>query len=88
VRLQTSRVEGILEGRGDNTCYLKYISKEVNVAVGEKLLTSGMDGIYPAGLLIGYVSDVTKEGEEMFQEIEVSPLQKLSTVEEVAILRK
>ncbi len=88
VRLQSSRIEGILEGRGDNACYLKYISKEVSVAVGEKLLTSGLDGIYPAGLLIGYVSDVKKEGEEMFQEIEVSPMQDLSTVEEVAILKK
>jgi len=88
VRLQKSRIEGILEGRGDNTCYLKYISKEVNVEVGEKLITSGLDGIYPRGLLIGYVSNVIKEGEEMFQEIEVSPLQNLSSVEEVAILGK
>jgi rod shape-determining protein MreC len=88
VRLQKSRIEGILEGRGDNTCYLKYISKEVNVEAGEKLITSGLDGIYPRGLLIGYVSNVIKEGEEMFQEIEVSPLQNLSSVEEVAILGK
>lgn len=88
VRLQKSRIEGILEGSGNNTCYLKYISKEVNVEVGEKLLTSGLDGIYPPGLLIGYVSDVKKEGSDMFQEIEVGPLQNLSSVEEVAILGK
>jgi rod shape-determining protein MreC len=88
VRLQKSRIEGILEGRGDNTCYLKYISKEVNVETGEKLITSGLDGIYPPGLLIGYVSDVKVDEADMFQSIEVSPLQKLSAVEEVAILRK
>ena len=88
VRLQSSRIEGILEGRGGNTCFLKYVSKEANVNVGDKLITSGLDGIYPEGLLIGHVSDVKKEGEEMFQEIEAVPLQDLNTVEEVAILRK
>ena len=88
VRFQESRIEGILEGRGDNTCYLKYVSKEADVKVGEKLLTSGMDGIYPSGLLIGYVTYVKKEGEEMFQEIEVKPVQNLNAVEEVAIFKK
>jgi len=88
IRLQSSRIEGILEGKGDSTCFLKYVSKEANVNVGDKLITSGLDGIYPAGLLIGYVSDVKKVGEEMFQEIEVVPLQNLNTVEEVAILKK
>lgn len=88
VRLQSTRIEGILEGKGDNTCYLKYVSKEANVNVGDRIITSGLDGIYPAGLLIGYVSDVKKGEAEMFQEIEAVPLQDLNTVEEVAILRK
>lgn len=88
VRLQTSRVEGILEGRGDNRCYLKYIAKDVEVAAGENVITSGLDGIYPEGLLIGYVTDVNKEGGEIFQLIEVEPSQDLSRVEDVVILRK
>lgn len=88
VRLQTSRVEGILEGRGDNRCYLKYIAKDVEVAAGENVITSGLDGIYPEGLLIGHVTDVNKEGGEIFQLIEVEPSQNLSRVEDVVILRK
>ncbi len=87
VRLQTSRAEGILEGRGDNSCYLKYVSREVDISVGEKIITSGLDGLYPAGLLIGDVSLVRAE-DEMFKVIEVVPAQDLKAVEEVAIFKK
>ncbi len=88
VRLQTSRIEGILEGRGDNRCYLKYILKNADVKVGEKLVTSGLDGIYPEGLLIGHVTNVRKDSEEMFQIIEAEPAQNLNSLEEVVILKR
>ncbi|KPK34913.1 MAG: hypothetical protein AMK70_06385 [Nitrospira bacterium SG8_35_1] len=88
VRLQSSRVEGILEGRGDDRCTLKYVSKEIDVKIGEEVVTSGMDNIYPKGLLIGRVTAITKEGGELFQVIEVDPSQDLNVVEEVTILKK
>jgi rod shape-determining protein MreC len=88
VRLQSSRIEGILEGKGDNTCYLDYVSNKVDVKVGERIITSGLEGIYPEGLLIGYVTNVKKEGEEVFQLIEVAPAQDLNKVEEVAIFKR
>ena len=88
VRLQSSRVAGILEGRGDGTCSIKYVSKRVEVKTGEKVLTSGLDGIFPEGLLVGYVSEVRKEGGEMFQLIRVLPAQDLNAIEEVVILKR
>ena len=88
VRLQSSRTEGILEGRGDDGCYLKYVSKKADVKKGDRVVTSGLDGMYPEGLLIGYVSDVKKEGGGMFQMVEVEPSQDLNTIEEVAILKR
>ncbi|NOZ69492.1 MAG: rod shape-determining protein MreC [Deferribacteres bacterium] len=88
VRLQSSRVAGILEGGGDNRCFLKYVSKDVDVKVGERVVTSGLEGIYPEGLLIGYVTRVNRDGGEMFQLIEVTPAQDLNKVEEVAIFRR
>jgi len=59
-----------------------------DVKVGERLITSGLDGLYPAGLLIGHVTSVKHEGEEMFQVIEVEPAQNLNTLEEVVILKR
>lgn len=88
VRLQSSRIEGILEGRGDNRCYLKYVAKDAEVRTGERIITSGLEGIYPEGLLIGYITGVKKEGEEMFQLIDAAPAQDLNSVEEVAILKR
>lgn len=88
VRLQRSRIEGILEGSGGRVCYLKYISKDADVSIGENVVTSGLDGIYPAGLLIGAVSAIQKEEEEMFQMIEVQPAQDLNAVEEVMIIKR
>ena len=88
VRLQSTRVGGILEGKGDGTCSLKYVSKRVEVKTGEKVVTSGLDGIFPEGLLVGYVSEVRKVGGEMFQLIRVLPIQDLNTIEEVVILKK
>lgn len=88
VRLQSTREGGILEGRGDGTCSLKYISKRAEVKVGERVVTSGLDGIFPEGLLVGYIAEVTKEGGEMFQVINVTPAQDLNTIEEVVILKR
>ncbi len=88
VRLQDTRVSAILEGRGDGTCFLKYVSKRAEVKMGEIVVTSGLDGIYPEGLLVGHVSEVKKEGGELFQVIRVLPAQDLKTIEEVAILKK
>lgn len=88
VNLQSSRVEGILEGKGDDRCYLKYISKDVDVKAGEKIVTSGLEGIYPRGLLVGHVEYVEKDDEEVFQMIEVVLSQELNAIEEVAILKR
>lgn len=88
VRLQNSRADGILEGLGSKRCFLKYVQQDIDVKAGERVITSGLDDLYPDGLLIGYVTSVRKEGTDLFQEIEVAPAQNLSTVEEVAILSR
>ncbi len=87
-RIQSSRIEGILEGRGGDKCYLKYVPQDIDVSKGDRIITSGLDGIYPEGLMIGTVTDVSKESGEFFQMIEVTPAQRLSAVEEVIVLKR
>jgi rod shape-determining protein MreC len=87
-RIQSSRVDGILEGSGDTISYLKYVSRDEGVAVGDKIITSGLDGIFPEGLHIGFIADVRKKSGDLFHVIEVSTAQNLNSVEEVAILKK
>lgn len=88
VRLQNSRREGVVSGTGNERCTLKYIPPEENVEKGELVFTSGIDGIFPAGLPVGVVHSVKKEGVEFFQQIEVLPFQSDSKLDEIVILRK
>jgi rod shape-determining protein MreC len=88
VRIQTSRVDGILQGRGGGSLYLKYVQNNSDVRIGDRIITSGLDGLHPEGLLAGYVTSVRSGDEYLFQEIEVEPAQNINTVEEVVILRR
>lgn len=85
-RLTTSRAVGEVEGRGDGTCRMKSISSLYDVTENEKILTSGLDRLYPAGILIGYVTSVAKGAGATPQDIAVRPSADLDRIEAVMIL--
>ena len=86
VLMQTSRARGVIEGAGERVCELTFLAKDVQVRVGEQVITSGMDGIYPKGLLVGHVSQVGAAAVGLFQPIEVKPSVDLSRLEEVLVV--
>lgn len=86
VRVERNRIEGVLSGSGTNLCLLKYIPLEEEIMVGDRLITSGTDGIFPEGLSVGVVRKVDRK-RGVFQNIEVVPLQSELKIEEVAILK-
>lgn len=88
VRLQEGRTEGIISGTGLRKCQLKYIPYDEEVKVGDVLITSGLDSLFPKGIPVGYVSKVNKKGSSLFKNIEVTPLADNRTIEEVIILTK
>ncbi|MHC1744431.1 MAG: rod shape-determining protein MreC [Syntrophobacteraceae bacterium] len=85
--IQRNRVRGILSGRDANACVLKYVRGNLDVQVGDLLLSSGKDGVYPKGLRLGVVQGIIKDPVDLFQKIEVRPLVRLSALEELLILR-
>jgi rod shape-determining protein MreC len=85
-RLTSSRAVGEVEGRGDGTCRLKSISSLYDVTENEPILTSGLDRLYPAGILIGRVTSVAKGAGATPQDIAVRPSADLDRVEVVMIL--
>lgn len=85
VMLEQSRTPGVLSGTGDMLLELNYIGNTDPVAVGEVVLSSGLDGIFPKGMSIGRVVEVAR-GKGVFQEIRVKPLVDLIHLEEVAVL--
>ncbi len=88
VRLQESRREGIISGMGLRKCQLKYIPPEEEVKIGNIVITSGLDSLFPQGIPVGYISKVDKKGAGLFQNIEVTPFEDNSKVEEVAIIKR
>jgi rod shape-determining protein MreC len=88
VIVQRTRAQGIMEGRVDEFCILKYMKKSDEVEVGDKIITSGLGGIVPKGLLIGTVTKVERKRPGIFQYVEVVPTADLSRLEEVLILNE
>lgn len=80
------RVVGVLAGRGDGTCLMKYVLKtNKDIGAGEQVVTSGFDRLYPSGLPVGRIVSVT-EDTTLFKKIIVEPYFDFSELDEVAIL--
>jgi len=86
VLLRSSRLRGIVDGRGDGLCSLKYLPVREDIREGDEVVTSGMDGVYPKGLLVGRVKSIRREPGGFFLDVDVSPSVDFNRLEEVLIL--
>ncbi len=81
VMLARSRATGVLQGLGGGRALVRYISNQEVVQAGEAVYTSGLDRVFPRGLLVGYVSGVTKGDLELRVTVQLSaPLDRLRLV--------
>jgi rod shape-determining protein MreC len=81
-----TRARGVVEGAGEQVCELKFLTKDVQVREGDAVITSGMDTVYPKGVLVGRISGVASSSGALFQTIEVRPSVDFSKLEEVLIV--
>lgn len=79
--LQTTRGTGLVAGQPDGTLQMVYIPQEEVVSVGDIVLTSGLGGLLPKGLVIGQVIEVEQREYETFQTATVRPAVDLSRLE-------
>ncbi|MCD8316171.1 MAG: rod shape-determining protein MreC [Eggerthellaceae bacterium] len=84
--LQSNRAEGIVRGSLDGLLYLENIGADVNVEVGDVVLTSGLGGSYQKGLLIGTVVQIEGKQGDASRSIVVSPNQSTSLIEDVLVV--
>jgi rod shape-determining protein MreC len=84
--IQRSRTQGIIRGAGSRGCVLKYISKTQDVKEGDTVISSGIGGVFPKGLMIGTVSEVNKQDAGLFLIIRVIPFIDFTKLEEVMVL--
>src|SRR5579864_5437724 len=82
--LAESRIQSPVGGTGEPLLSMKYIPTDDTVNVGEHVVTSGMDRIFPRDLPVGIVTEI-KTGRP-FQQVRVRPAANLQKLEEVIVL--
>lgn len=83
--LEKTRLQGVLRGTANGEVVLERVMSDEQVPVGETVLTSGGDQIFPKGLSVGTVANVGK-GKDLFLNIKIKPAANLSKLEEVLVL--
>ncbi len=84
--VQRSRARGVLKGTSGAECLLDYLQHADDVQPGDAVITSGFDGVYPKGLLLGTVSAVDFQGSDVFKEVRVTPAVDFDKLEEVLVI--
>ncbi len=94
VIVERSRVSGVVAGQvsgpgaGADDLLLKYVPSRADVVVGDVVVTSGLDRIYPKGLVVGRVRFVGEAGAGLFRDIRVEPSARFDRLEEVLVVRR
>jgi len=83
--IERSRAQGVATGVGEELLTLEYVSEIADVIVGDLVVTSGIDGIYPKGYVIGRVESVDKNG-GAYKKISVRPAVDFRSLEEVLVV--
>jgi rod shape-determining protein MreC len=83
--VERSRAQGIVVGAGDERLRMQYVSDIADVQVGDTIVTSGIEGIFPKGFVIGRVESIEKSG-TAFKQILVRPAIDFSSLEEVLVV--
>lgn len=88
-----TRDNGMMQGitsksSQDVECYMYYLPNIANVRVGDSVYTSGLDSLFPKGILIGNVTAISREADTSDKYAVVSPNVNFSSIEEVFVLRE
>jgi rod shape-determining protein MreC len=84
--VQRTRSRGVVKGESTEKCQLKYVLRKHDVKVGDTVISSGLDGVFPKGLRIGRVSSVNRPDSGIFQAVAISPYVDFEKLEEVLII--
>jgi rod shape-determining protein MreC len=87
VRVQRTRARAGAAGTGDDRLLrLDYLLRAEDLEEGDAVVTSGTDGVYPPGLMVGRATRVQRQGSGMFLEAMLLPAVDFSRLEEVLVL--
>lgn len=85
VQLERSRRQGVLRGSKPGELRVDFVPRQAEIEIGERVLTAGIDGVYPRGIPVGTVVAV-EPGDEAFHRILVRPAVDFSRLSFVYLL--
>lgn len=86
VRLEPTRAQATLVGQITGEISLDMIPQSAEITVGDLVLTSGLGGNYPANILIGQITNVTRRDYDIFQQASVQPVVDFSQLDIVLVI--
>jgi rod shape-determining protein MreC len=84
--VQRTRARGIVKGGGAGYCVFDYVLRKHEINVGDTVVSSGLDGVFPKGLRVGRVSEILRLNAGIFQKVSVTPYVNFEVLEEVFII--
>lgn len=85
--VRRSRAEGLVFGRRDGPLELVYVSRFADVVLGDVVVTSGLDGVFPRGFTIGRVTFAGRD-DEVSKTVRIQPAVDYRGLEEVLVIRE
>lgn len=79
-------IKAIAKGRGALQLLLDFVPRDVEIRAGDKIVTTALEGIFPKGLLAGYVKEIEKSDVEPFQQAEIQPAFEIKELENLFII--
>jgi rod shape-determining protein MreC len=84
--VQESRSQGVVAGSYSRRLSIEFLDEAQPVKNGDVVVTSSIGGLFPPGLVIGRVTDVSGTAQDLFKKVTVEPLASLSHLETVLVL--
>ena len=81
--VERSRESGLLVGTGESLCRLLYLDVDADLVVGDRVVTAGLGGPLPKGVVVGTIVKVVRDARSASLTAWVKPLVRLNQVEEV-----
>jgi rod shape-determining protein MreC len=83
--VERSRAQGIVVGTGTDQMRFEYVSGTADLKKGDRVVTSGIEGIYPKGFVIGQIESIDRQAGE-FTNVVVRPAVEFSALETVLVV--
>jgi rod shape-determining protein MreC len=84
--IQSSRAKGVVNGSRNGQLVMTFIPQGVKIQTGDRVVTSGIGGVFPEGIWVGTVTDVRQNDVDLFQSAQLEPAVDIGQLEDVMVI--